>query len=56
MGRQGEAGRLEVGYPADMVILSGDPTAVPAAAWAAGEDGLAVIATICGGLTVYGEP
>jgi hypothetical protein len=55
-GVSGQAGRLAVGYPADMVILSADPTAVPAAAWAAGEDGLAVAATIIGGSIVFGEP
>jgi hypothetical protein len=56
MGAEGEAGRLAVGYAADMVILSGDPTAVPAAAWTAGEDRVEVLATVVGGTFIFGEP
>lgn len=50
-----EAGCLAVGHAADMVILSADPTAVSPAAWAAGEDGIEVVATVIGGTTVHGE-
>jgi predicted amidohydrolase YtcJ len=50
-----EAGRLEVGRRSDLVILSRDPTAVPTAAWARGEDGIAVVATIVGGRLVAGQ-
>jgi predicted amidohydrolase YtcJ len=48
-------GRLEVGGRSDLVILSRDPTAVPAAAWRAGEDGVAVVATIVGGRRTAGR-
>jgi hypothetical protein len=48
-------GRLEVGARSDLVILSRDPTAVPAAAWRAGEDGVAVVATIVGGRHTSGH-
>ncbi len=48
-------GRLEVGARSDLVILSRDPTAVPAAAWRAGGDGVAVAATIVGGRRVAGR-
>jgi hypothetical protein len=50
-----EAGRLEVGRRSDLVILSRDPTAVPLAAWARGEDGVGVVATIVGGRLVAGR-
>ena len=50
-----EAGRLEVGRRSDLVILSRDPTAVPTAAWARGDDGVAVVATIVGGRLVAGQ-
>jgi predicted amidohydrolase YtcJ len=55
MGADGEAGRLAVGHAADLVVLSADPTTVPAAAWAAGEAGLAVAATVIRGTLVHGE-
>ena len=50
-----DAGRLEVGRRSDLVILSGDPTAVPAAAWGRGDDGIEVVATILGGRLVAGR-
>jgi predicted amidohydrolase YtcJ len=50
-----EAGRLQVGHRADMVILSADPTAVPRDAWRRGEDGIAVLATVAGGRVVAGR-
>jgi predicted amidohydrolase YtcJ len=50
-----DAGRLAVGARADLVILSTDPTAVPRSAWAAGQDGVRVAATIAAGRVVYGS-
>jgi predicted amidohydrolase YtcJ len=50
-----DGGRLEVGHRADVVILSGDPTAVPRDAWALMEDGIAVVATVAGGRLVAGR-
>jgi predicted amidohydrolase YtcJ len=50
-----DAGRLEVGRRSDLVILSRDPTAVPARAWARGDDGISVVATIAGGRLVAGR-
>jgi predicted amidohydrolase YtcJ len=50
-----DAGRLEVGRRSDLVILSRDPTVVPTRAWARGDDGIAVIATIAGGRLVAGR-
>ncbi len=50
-----EAGQLEVGRRTDLVILSGDPTAIPAAAWAEGSDGIQVTATIAAGRLVHGD-
>ena len=50
-----EAGRIEVGRRSDLVILSRDPTAVPRAAWARGDDGIAVVATIVAGRLVAGR-
>ncbi len=50
-----DAGRLEVGRRADLVILSGDPTGVSPDAWTRGEDGIAVMATIVGGRLAAGE-
>ena len=50
-----EAGVLEVGRRSDLVILSRDPTAVPAHAWARGDDGVSVVATIAGGRVVAGR-
>ena len=41
-GEADDAGRLATGFRADLVILSGDPTALPAAAWATGTDGIEV--------------
>jgi len=54
-GAADEAGRLALGFPADMVVLSADPTAVPADAWAAGEDGIEVLATVIRGAVAFGE-
>ena len=50
-----DAGRLVVGGRTDLVILSGDPTAVPPAAWAGGADGIRVTATIARGHVVHGS-
>jgi predicted amidohydrolase YtcJ len=50
-----DAGRLEVGRRSDLVILSRDPASVPRAAWARGDDGIAVVATIVGGRLVAGR-
>ena len=50
-----EAGVLEVGRRCDLVILSRDPTAVPSRAWARGDDGIRVVATIAGGRLVAGR-
>ena len=50
-----DAGRLEVGRRSDLVILSRDPTVVPAGAWARGGDGITVVATIVGGRLVAGR-
>ncbi len=49
-----DAGRLAVGGRSDLVILSGDPTAVPAETWARGEDGIRVEATVVAGRVVHG--
>jgi predicted amidohydrolase YtcJ len=49
-----DAGRLVVGGRSDLVILSGDPTTIPRAAWAAGDDGVRVVATIAAGRLVHG--
>jgi len=48
------AGRLEVGARTDLVILSGDPTAVPRDALARGADGIRVEATVAAGRVVHG--
>jgi predicted amidohydrolase YtcJ len=50
-----DAGRLAVGARSDLVILSSDPTAVPRSAWATGEDGIRVAATIAAGRVVHGS-
>ena len=50
----GDAGRLEVGHRADLVILSGDPTAISRDAWSRAEDGIQVVATIAAGRLVAG--
>jgi predicted amidohydrolase YtcJ len=50
-----DAGRLVVGARTDLVILSGDPTAVSREAWARGEDGIGVEATIANGRVVHGS-
>lgn len=50
-----DAGRLASGARSDLVILSSDPTAVPRSAWAAGEDGVRVTATIAAGRVVHGS-
>ena len=49
-----DAGCLAVGRRTDLVILSGDPTAVPREAWARGEDGIRVEATVAAGHVVHG--
>ena len=49
-----EGGRIAVGGPSDLVILTGDPTAVPAGTWARREDGVRVEATIVAGRLVHG--
>lgn len=48
------AGRLEVGARTDLVVLSGDPTAVSRDAWASGADGIRVEATVAAGQVVHG--
>jgi predicted amidohydrolase YtcJ len=50
-----DGGRLEVGRRADLVILSGDPTAISRDAWMRGEDAIAVVATVAGGRVVAGR-
>jgi hypothetical protein len=49
-----DAGSLAVGQRSDLVILSGDPTAVPRDAWARGADGIRVQATVAAGRVVHG--
>ena len=49
-----DAGCLAVGRRSDLVILSGDPTAVPRDAWARGTDRIRVEATVAAGHTVHG--
>ena len=51
---EGRTGRLATGLAADLVILSADPTAVPAERWATGDDGIVVLATLVGGSAVFG--
>ena len=51
---ESRAGRIVDGAVADLVILSADPVAVPAASWAAGVDGVRVEATIVSGTVIYG--
>jgi predicted amidohydrolase YtcJ len=50
-----DAGRLEVGRRSDLVVLSRDPTSVPAGAWARRDDGITVVATIAAGRLVAGR-
>ncbi len=50
----GDAGCLAVGGRCDLVILSGDPTAVPRDAWARDVDGIRVEATVAAGHVVHG--
>ena len=50
-----DAGRLEVGRRSDLVVLSRDPTAAPAGAWARRDDGITVVATIAAGRLVAGR-
>jgi predicted amidohydrolase YtcJ len=54
-GAGDEVGCLAVGHAADLVIVSADPTAVPAAAWAEGSDGIEIAATVIRGTVVHGE-
>ena len=49
-----DAGRLEVGHRADLVILSGDPTAISRDGWSRAQDGTRVVATIAAGRLVAG--
>ena len=49
-----DAGCLAVGRRCDLVILSGDPTVVPRAAWARGADRIRVEATVAAGHVVHG--
>ena len=49
-----DAGRLEVGRRADLVVLSGDPTAISRDSWSRGEDGIRVVATVAAGRLVAG--
>ena len=49
-----DAGRLTSGQRSDLVILSGDPTAVPRDAWARGADEIRVQATVAAGRVVHG--
>ena len=49
------AGRLVPGLAADLVVLSADPTTVPPERWAAGEDGVEVLATLVDGKAVFGD-
>ncbi len=49
-----DAGRLAVGARSDLAILSRDPTAVPAPAFARGDDGIRVEATVASGRVVHG--
>jgi hypothetical protein len=49
-----DAGRLAIGGRSDLVILSADPTAIPAEAWARGGDGIRVEATVAAGRVVHG--
>ncbi len=50
-----DGGRLAVGRRADLVILSGDPTAIPRDAWIGGGDGIVLVATVAGGRVVAGR-
>jgi hypothetical protein len=50
-----DAGRLSMGRRSDLVILSGDPTAVSREAWARGADGIRVEATVAAGQLVHGR-
>jgi predicted amidohydrolase YtcJ len=54
---EGETGQIDVGYRADLAVLSSDPTALPAEAWRPGgdADAVAVEATIVGGRLAWGE-
>ncbi len=51
---EAHAGRLEPGLAADLVVLSGDPSTVTAERWASGDDGVEVVATLVGGVPVFG--
>jgi predicted amidohydrolase YtcJ len=43
-----------VGYRADLVILSGDPTAISRDGWSRADDGIRVVATVAAGRLVAG--
>ncbi|HSW41682.1 MAG TPA: amidohydrolase family protein [Patescibacteria group bacterium] len=49
-----DAGCLAVGRRSDLVVLSGDPTAVSRDAWVSGTDGIRVEATVAAGHVVHG--
>jgi predicted amidohydrolase YtcJ len=51
---EAESGRLAPGMRADLAVLGEDPLAVPAERWAAGDDGVEVLATLVGGEPVWG--
>ncbi len=51
---EAHAGRLEPGLAADLVILSADPSAITADRWGSGDDGIEVVATLVGGVPVFG--
>ena len=50
----GDVGCLDVGRRSDLVVLSGDPTAVPRDAWVHGTDRIRVEVTIAAGHVVHG--
>jgi hypothetical protein len=52
-----ETGQIDVGYRADLTLLSADPTALPPGEWRRGGDAeaLSVEATILGGHLAWGE-
>jgi hypothetical protein len=50
-----DGGRVAVGRRSDLVILSGDPTAVPREAWARGADEIRVEVTVAAGHVVHGS-
>ncbi|MFH1474757.1 MAG: amidohydrolase family protein, partial [Chloroflexota bacterium] len=49
-----DAGCLATGRRSDLVVLSGDPTAISRDAWARGADGVRVEATVAAGHVIHG--